>query len=403
MAIAFLASCLVGLGLWQALAAIANWPGLMISGPQRTLAGCLSVIFLVGGAALAVSADVGPTTLALLIPGAFIGFVTSALFGAVVGARANPLSALVAPNPSEFRQVEPVSIPVSLPHQLPSTTETVVAPTSLVLQRDGVPIVAPASLMPSLPGTLFLPAMDCDCAVLLLCGAGDNRLAFKWPLVRELNARGIAVLSIDPPGHGDFMNVPTTVENTQRAALAALDWLCQRFPAAQLGAIGISFGGNQAVWLSAHDPRVSALVLVSTPVALRPVRRRTILREGAAMLLPGNLRVFRWGSAGDFYRGWRSMRGYAAGPETLYEMIRRFDTARAISALGARPILLVHGRADIAVPFANAQALLSAAHRAEILPVTHGTHLTVILRPEIATKIADWLATNLRSEALAQP
>lgn len=121
------------------------------------------------------------------------------------------------------------------------------------------------------------------------------------------------------------------------------------------------------------------------------------------MLLPANLRVFRWGSARDFYRGWRSMRGYAAGPETLYEMVRRFDTARWISALGDRPILLAHGRADIAVPFDNAESLLSAAHHAEILPVTHGTHLTVILRPEIAAKIAEWLAGNLRRKAPAQP
>ncbi len=74
---------------------------------------------------------------------------------------------------------------------------------------------------------------------------------------------------------------------------------------------------------------------------------------------------------------------------------------RTVDLVG-ESILLVHGRADVAVPFQNAQALLSAARHAEILPVTHGTHLTVILRPEIVTKIADWLAVNLPGAA-AQP
>ncbi|MEO6063508.1 MAG: alpha/beta fold hydrolase [Thermoflexales bacterium] len=403
MAIAFLAFCVVGVGFWQAVAVIANWPGLSFAGTRRALGGFLSAILLAGGAALIIIADDGPVTWVFLLPGAFIGFFFAAVVGAVVGARANPLDALVTPKPSEPRQIETVSIPVSLPHHHPSLADTVIAPTSLVMQRDGVPPVAPASPEPSMPGTLFLPTGTCDRALLLLCGAGDNRLAFKWPLVRELNARGIAVFSIDPPGHGDFMTVPTTVENTQCAAMAALDWLDRRFPTGRLGAIGISFGGNQAVWLAAHDARVVALALVSTPASLRPVRRRTVLREGAAMLLPANLRVFRWGSAGDFYRGWRSMKGYAAGPETLYAMIERFGTVRDMSALGERPVLLVHGRADVAVPFGNARALFAAARHAEILPVTHGTHLTVILRPEIVTKIADWLEKSLEREMRAQP
>jgi len=186
------------------------------------------------------------------------------------------------------------------------------------------------------------------------------------------------------------------------SARAGFDWLAKRFPAGSLGAIAISFGGNQAAWLASHDSRVSALVLVSTPVALRPVLRQTILREGVSMLLPANLRVFRWGSASDFYRGWRSMKGYAAGPETLYAMVDRFGTARDLALLGERPVLIVHGRADTAVPFENAKSLAAAAPRAELLPVTHGTHLTVILRPEIAVKIANWLADNLRG-ATAQP
>lgn len=402
MAIAFLASCLLGLGFWQALAAFADWPGLSIAGPRRILGGAIAVLFLAAAVALAILGDALLPALVLMIPCSVVGFAVSVAAGTLAAGRANRGKSLIRPESAGPCQVETVSISVSLPHHHAAVTETVIAPASLVMRRDGVPVM-PAAPVSSLPGTLVRPMGACRGAILLVCGAGDNRSAFKGPLLGALSARGFAVLSIDPPGHGAFMAVPTTVENTQTAAVAALDWLIEQFPAQPIGAIGVSFGGNQVAWLAAHETRVNAVVLISTPVSLMPVRRRTILREGVAMLLPANLRVFRWGSAGDFYRGWRSMKGYAAGPETLYSMIDRLDTRRFIAGLGDRPILLAHGRADVAVPFENARILAAAASRPSLLPVTHGTHLTLILRPEVVSHIADWLAVHLRETTAAQP
>jgi pimeloyl-ACP methyl ester carboxylesterase len=402
MAIAFLASCLVGVGFWQALAACADWPGLSIAGPRRRLGGAIGALLLTIAVGLAILGNALLPVLILLIPCSVVGFALSVAAGTLAGRRAKRGASLIRPESAGSCQVETVSIRVSLPHHHPAVTETVIAPTSLVMRRDGVPI-GPADPVSSLPGTLVRPMGACRGAILLVCGAGDNRSAFKGPLLGALSARDFAVLSIDPPGHGAFMAVPTTVENTQTAAMAALDWLSKQFPTQPIGVIGVSFGGNQVVWLAAHEARVSAVVLISTPVSLKPVRRRTIVREGVAMLLPANLGVFRWGSAGDFYRGWRSMKGYAAGPETLYRMIDRLDTCRWIATLGDRPILLAHGRADVAVPFDNARILAAAAPRASLLPVTHGTHLTIILRPEVVSHIADWLAVHLRETAAAQP
>ena len=138
MALAFLASCLVGLGFWQAVAAVANWPGLSFVGARRVLGGCLAALLFGVGATLAILSGAEPVTFLLALPGVVVGLVCAVGFGALAGARSSPLAALVTPKPSELRQTETVSIPVSLPHRHPSATETVIAPTSLVMQRDGV-------------------------------------------------------------------------------------------------------------------------------------------------------------------------------------------------------------------------------------------------------------------------
>ena len=403
MWLAFGVSCLAAFGLWQAISAVLNWPGLSVVGSRRFATACIAFVCLAGALALAIDGSILADLPRVALPGLILGFVASAGLGGIASRRESPVDALTAPAPGEKRIVEPVSIPVDLPDRHPILEETLIAPASLVAKREADHAAARARADTAIPGTLFAPAGPCERAIVLICGAGDNRLAFKWPLVRELNARGIAVLSVDPPGHGDFAGVPTTVENTRRAATAALNWLASRYPAGRLGALGISFGGNQAAWLAANDQRIRALVLVSTPVRLGPVRRRTIILEALAMLLPANYAVFRWGSAVDFWRGWRSMKGYAPGPESLYDMIDRFETPGDLAALGGRPVLIAHGRADIAVPFRNARALASAAGRAELLPVAHGTHLTVILRPEIAARIADWMADSLGGLPVAQP
>ena len=61
------------------------------------------------------------------------------------------------------------------------------------------------------PGTWLQPPHWTGQTVLVICGAGDNRLSFKWLLFTKLLANNIAVLTVDPPGHGDFIDRKSVV------------------------------------------------------------------------------------------------------------------------------------------------------------------------------------------------
>ncbi len=244
------------------------------------------------------------------------------------------------------------------------------------------------------PPATWLQPKDWDgAAVLLIPGAGDNRHAFKWLLFEHLLARRLAVLTLDPPGHGDFRAVPCTVENARRTAQTALDWLCAQAGVRQVGAIGISFGGCQAADLAARDPRIAALALISTPVRLPPVTRWTVVRELLGLLhLPASLILLRLPM---LLAEWRSIPSAWFG-ESLYEMIARFDILGAVRAIGNRPKLIVHGTHDVAVPPANAQQIYDAAlpERA-LLWVARTSHIGVALRAGAMRALAGWLADHL--------
>ena len=246
------------------------------------------------------------------------------------------------------------------------------------------------------PGTWLQPREWSGAAVLLLCGAGDNRHAFKWLLFRCLLEQRIAVLTVDPPGHGEFTAVPCTVDNARRAARAALDWLCSQPGVGRIGAIGISFGGNQVADLAAREERVAALVTISTPVTLPPITRLTIARESLGLVcLPRNLALLRHQSLPKMWAEWRSMNGAWFG-ESLYDMIARFDTLNAVRAIGPRPKMFIHGKCDVAVPPINAKLMYEAAEpERELILVPQATHLSVILFDREMKMMSDWLAARL--------
>lgn len=254
------------------------------------------------------------------------------------------------------------------------------------------------------PGTWLQPHEWRGATVLLTCGAGDNRHAFKWLLFRRLLERNIAVLTVDPPGHGEFTAVPCTYDNARRAARTASNWLHDQPDVSQVAAIGISFGGNQMADVAAHDERIAALVTISTPVKLPPVTRMTITRESLSLaLLPRNVGLLRHQSLRKMWAEWQSMRGSWFG-EGLYDMIERFDTLNAVRAVGSRPTLFMHGQFDVAVPPSNARLLYDAAQpERELVLAPQGTHLSVILFDKEMKLLADWMAAKLVTSSRHEP
>ncbi|MCX6018763.1 MAG: alpha/beta fold hydrolase [Chloroflexi bacterium] len=273
-------------------------------------------------------------------------------------------------------------------------------PAYYLVRHESIPVTELTGTPGSqhIPATSFIPFKPDGRWVLLICGAGDNRLAFKHVLIPELTRRGLSVLSIDPPGHGDWMHMPTTLHNVQRTARTAADWLFTKPDTRGVGAVGISFGGCQAAWLTAQDARISALTTIASPVALEPVTELRRWREGLKLLLPRNIGLLRRSSPRQIMAEWFSMRGANFG-ESLYDMIVRFEMLRAIEAVGERPTLFVHGTADVAVPMQNAQLLYDAARSEKtLLLAPQASHITVILHLREMRMIADWLDRKIRSE-----
>lgn len=253
------------------------------------------------------------------------------------------------------------------------------------------------STLRAMPGTIFTPSKPNGAWLLIICGAGDNRFAFKWLLTRTLLHHGISLLTIDPPGHGDFMSAPATVHNVRRAASGAADWLHARARSGRgrIGALGISFGACQASWLAANDERIAALATISAPVKLRHVTRSIIAREALALALPRNVLLLRQASWPQIWAEWKSMRGAWFG-ESLYEMIDAFDMPGTIRSIGARPTLFVHGGADSAVPPQNSRTLYDAAlPERELVIASQASHLTVVLQKREMTHVASWLTQRL--------
>jgi pimeloyl-ACP methyl ester carboxylesterase len=244
-------------------------------------------------------------------------------------------------------------------------------------------------------GTWLTPRDWQGAVVLLIPGTGDNRHAFKYQLFRKLLDRGLAVLSVDPPGHGDFMAAPCSLDNTRRAAQNWSDWLHAQPGVRRVGVAGVSFGGNQAADLAARDERIAALATISTPVALPLVKRSTFVREAALLVLPRNVSLLRQQSLRKMWAEWKSMQG-AWFAESLYDIITRYDTAEAVRRVGPRPTAFVHGARDVAVPPANARQLFEAAvPDKELILAPQGTHLSVVLYDKEVTRLTDWLAAKL--------
>lgn len=252
-------------------------------------------------------------------------------------------------------------------------------------------------MRPHVPADWLVPRGWTGAAAIVICGAGDTRRIFKAILFEQLLAAGIACLTYDPPGHGEFQYVPMTVDNAYLAADAVLNWVCAQPDVCSVGAVGISLGGSQALDLAARDVRVAAVVSISTPVALAPVTRWTVLGELLALATPPNLAWLRYPSLRYVLGEWRAAKGIWLDV-SLPELVAQFDALGAVRAINARPKLFVHGGWDRAVPPSNARQLYEAASPDRALLIArYASHTSVVLYERAMQKVARWLAEQLAS------
>lgn len=186
-----------------------------------------------------------------------------------------------------------------------------------------------------------LPGRPGAGAVLILHQRHAGRQAMQGR-ASALQQQGVAVLSIDLPGHGDSDGERRGYGRLEVPAVrAAWDWMQREWPAERKAVIGISLGA--AAWVFADaSPKPAAVVL-------------EMLYSRLDEAIDNRLRL-RLGDAGPWLRpllSWQLPLWVGGGLDEH----KPIETLRALGA----PLLLVAGSADLHVTAEQSRRLFAAA------------------------------------------
>lgn len=233
-------------------------------------------------------------------------------------------------------------------------------------------------------------------AVCIIPGAGSNKTVFLWRLVEALLAEGLIVLTVDPPGHGDYRHRPMAYPDSLSAVAAAVSFLKTQPGVTRVGVLGISLGGALAIRYlaenSSEDHNVAALVVLATPVRLKLNRAVMILEQWNTFRAP-IVSLLREITFRQIWQSWHTG-GYRSHLSTkaLLELLNPVDGVRH---LNERPLLLVYSHRDRVASPESARSMREAAPWATFLESKRASHVTLVLTPEIIESIARWLKEQL--------
>ncbi len=369
----FLSVFILTLGLGQLLSTGLGLRAASLVGPSRPAGYGLGLLLVLTGAALLPPT---PLTLAWAIPVAPLVFGLLLLTGSLFAPPPHPDGLFDRDNPAHGG-CHPVLIPDG-DHQMPGL------------------LLAPP------------PAHDKkrvgwgSSAVCIIPGAGDTKVSFKWRLVRALLAEGLTVLTIDPPGHGDYRHRPMAYPDCLSAIPAAVCFLKAQMGVERVGLLGISLGGALAIASMAGPEaagpscpgQVEALVVMETPVGLK-LNRGLIYREFWRTISRAPvLSLLREVSVAQIRQSWYTG-GYRSVHRNTAELIDLLDPPASLARIKQAPILLVYSRADPIASPAAAQTLHRAAPRADFIEVKKASHVTLSLVPAVDRQVARWLREKL--------
>ncbi|WP_088278349.1 alpha/beta hydrolase [Ideonella sp. A 288] len=221
-------------------------------------------------------------------------------------------------------------------------------------------------------------------AVLVMHGWGANA-AMMWPVVPPLHASGHAVLLLDARCHGrsddeTFTSMPRFAEDIA----AGLAWLRQQpgIAADRLSLLGHSVGAAAALLHAAHHGDVCAVVSLSAFAHPREVMRRLLAETRVPYPVVG----------------WYVLRHVQRVIGASFDDIAPLATLARVRC----PVLLVHGRQDATVPFADAGRLLAVSPIARLLAVDGDHDLRDTLAPHAAA-LVDFLQAAVRTGGPGNP
>jgi pimeloyl-ACP methyl ester carboxylesterase len=209
--------------------------------------------------------------------------------------------------------------------------------------------------------------------------------------VSALLTQGLIVLTLDPPGHGDYRDRPLSYPDCLSIVPAAVNFLRQQSGVSQVALVGISMGGALMLKSLAENPatQVDALVVLETPVHLRYTR--WVFYQEVWHTLCGSpvLALLREVTAWQFWQTWRS--GGWRSRHSVDELTALYNPLASISRVNPRPMLLGYSRRDSVAPAEMGRALQQAAPYADLIETKKASHVMLTLLPEVNRQIADWL------------
>lgn len=220
--------------------------------------------------------------------------------------------------------------------------------------------------------------------VLLLPGFHDTMNETRYLMwARVLAAEGYRAVLVDQRGHGRSTGRWSTYGVVEsRDMVAVLDDLEGRGMLAEpLGVAAVSFGAATAVQMTDVEPRIKAMVLISTFTTMReviPDFGRAIGFDNMSDAMYQRV-IDHAGRHGDF----------DPDDADVINRLARIDT----------PVLLIHGEEDNLVPIRHAVRLYEAADRdtVELLRVAGADHTTLgdqVVEP-IRRPMLDWFERYL--------
>lgn len=197
-------------------------------------------------------------------------------------------------------------------------------------------------------GDLGLAAWHIPCegsrAGIVLChGHNSSRIQFA-SLVAPLHRAGFHVLLFDHRSMGVTRGGVCTYGYREHAdVLAAVKWLRENAGVEQVGLMGVSMGGASALLAAARDPDILAVVSEASFARLED------MVEQKFFYLPESLRVLIGGSVRRWAEHWGGVD------------VRDVDPEAALKGWRRRPLLVIHGGADLLVPPEHGRRLARAA------------------------------------------
>ncbi len=234
----------------------------------------------------------------------------------------------------------------------------------------------------TLPGILRIPThagREAGVPVVILIAGLDSTKEEFYTLEAGFHSRGLATLSFDGPAQGERADLPLRPD-FEIVVSSVVDFICgdSRFDAGRIGALGVSTGGYYAPRAHAREHRLRATVGVAGFYDLADCWEKlpALTRQGFCVSF-GNVSL-------------DEAAGMAKGV-TLSGVLKDVD----------RPLLIIHGEKDRLCPVSHARQMAEeAGSRAELVVYPEGGHvcnnIPFLWRP----LAADWLAENLKPEAI---